>query len=172
FDYIKKESCSYILSEDGVLSLLLNLLNKKIYASDQSLVLYRAHSDSLTNAPKLARRLTVSGIEKDINKSVLYAISSTNRLQFILRFCNNPLANCGLRRINREEINLDIRTSRMKSEWMQTTFGERLRYLLNGQVANEVKWMLPRLFGMNFFIALKYLTKNFRYTILRLSKKL
>lgn len=162
FDYFTEETTRSILSEDGALSLALNILSRRIVALDRSLVLYRSHPDSLTNDRRQHSRLTIARIKCDINKATRYARSCQERAWFALDFYNNNLDE-NPRRINTDEIDISIYGFEMQATWMQKSFVDRFKYLNNKRIKNPAKWMLPRLFGITFFLMTKYVVKNTQY---------
>jgi glycosyltransferase involved in cell wall biosynthesis len=168
FDYLTEDATQYILSEDGVLSLVLNVLNRRIVAIDQSLVLYRSHPGSLTNEGKQPFRQTIACIKSDIYKAVQYAKSCKERAQFILTFYKNNSKE-SLRRINIGEIDTSIYGFEMQATWTQKRFSERLRFIGDRKTKHMAKWMLPRLFGPTCFIFTKFVAKNTRYLAFRLA---
>lgn len=166
FDYFTDETNRDILSEDGALSLALNILNRKIVALDQSLVLYRSHPNSLTNDRRQHWRHTINVIKRDVNKAARYARSCKERALFSLDFYNKTL-NENPRRLNTDEINISIYGFDMQATWMRKSFLERLKYLSDKRMKHSAKWMLPRLFGVTFFVLAKYAVKNTQYFAFR-----
>lgn len=152
FQYLDLTSDDYVLSEDGVLSVLLNLLGKKIIEIDDSLVLYRASDKSLTNSN--SRKLTfkeIKGAESSIER---LARSQENRCKLFLRLYKS-LNNCKVRRLNEVEIVLELQMQRILARPLATTFNERLRYLITHLDLRNIRWVLPRIFGVKAFLVAK-----------------
>ena len=164
FNYINKEMCSYILSEDGALSLLLNLLKKNIIFVDKSLVLYRTNANSITNAPVNRNRTTLAEVERGVEKSALYAKSCKNRALLLLNL-SKTIDNMELRRINMKSIERDVISFTMRYEWISQNFAGRVKYLLLTDNINEFSWILARTLGFRFFTIVKYVVRNIQYSL-------
>lgn len=164
FDIMQKEKLPYILSEDGFFSLILNLINRKVEFLSESLVLYRSHSNSLTNGVIPAQKLTTGDIYREISRSELYAQSCSNRAEFLLNYREkNP--NAGLRRINKTEIKRDICTFKAVASWFRMPVSQRFHLITAGGKTVSKKWAIPRLFGPKIFTLLKisvYRVQSFR----------
>ena len=150
FDYINQEMCAYILSEDGALSLLLNLLKKKIIFVDKSLVLYRTNVNSITNAPVNESITTLDETKRGVEKSALYAKSCKNRALLLLNL-SKSIDNVDLRPINRKSIERDLISFTMRYEWIGQNLVGRVKYLLSTDNINDFNWMLARILGFKFF---------------------
>lgn len=168
FDYINKEMCSYILSEDGALSLLLNLLKKKIIFVDKSLVLYRTNANSITNAPVNKNITTLDEIESGVEKSALYAKSCKNRALLLLNL-SRTIDNVDLRRINMKSIESDVISFTMRHEWISQNLVGRVKYLFSMDNINDFNWMLARILGFRFFTIVKWAVRNIQYSLGKIS---
>lgn len=164
FDYINQEMCSFILSEDGALSLLLNLLNKKIIFVDKSLVLYRTNANSITNAPINKNITTLDEIRRGVEKSALYARSCKNRALLLLSL-SKSIDNVDLRPINRKSIERDVISFTMRYEWISQNLVGRVKYLISTNNINDFNWMLARILGFRFFTTVKYVIRKFQYSL-------
>ena len=67
FKFLDVTAADYILSEDGVLSVLLNILGKQIKLIEDSLINYLENDQSLTNSSK-DRKITLDLIRDDLVK--------------------------------------------------------------------------------------------------------
>jgi len=169
FDYLEVADCEAILSEDGALTLLLNLLNKRISFVDESLVSYRIHADSLTNGPKNTRYLSVSRIMHDASKGDAYSKSCSNRASMLMQV-NDRLADAGKRAVNLDRIREDIYLFDLKSRWADYSFPARIRTVGKMWRANGPEWVLPRIFGKTFFVYLKYVVNVIKVAMLKARK--
>jgi glycosyltransferase involved in cell wall biosynthesis len=156
FEVLKFYNKPYILSEDGVLSFFINLFNEKIVRVDESLVLYREHLGSLTNAGNSLRRLTEKELIFEQNKSLLYTKSLANRAQFFLDVLNS-LPSQSIRITNKKIIKKHQKIYQFKLDWPDLNFISRFKLLLLSYKNGHFKWILPRIFGNRVFITLKLL---------------
>ena len=78
FKFLKLKPEDFILAEDGAMSVLLNLLAKRIVNLDESLAFYRESVGSLTNN-RTKRRLTLSGIAADERRIEWFTRAQANR---------------------------------------------------------------------------------------------
>ncbi len=157
---VMKEFCvDNILSEDGALSLVINLLMEKIEFVDESLVFYRSHQGAISNGRNIHSICTIAYIEDGILKSARYAFSNMCRAQFILNF-DSVMQNRMKRSLNNIEIYSDIELFGMASKWIHSTFKERLVFLCTCRNKYYFYWTLQRLLGYRFFVISKYLIRK------------
>ena len=159
FSLLKGHCVDNILSEDGALSLVINLIKEKVAFLDDSLVLYRSHQDSLTNARIVRNNITISSIEDGIIKSARYALSHKCRAQLILNL-ENTIQNRKLRALNKKEIYPDIDFYELASKWIDSTLKDRLAYLSKCRTKDYFFWTLQRLPGYKFFVAAKFVIRR------------
>lgn len=157
FDFLDTRPEDYILSEDGALSVLLNLLNKDMTLLDDSLVCYRDNEQSLTNGAK-SGPITLQRTRNDERAIERFARSQANRCRLFLRLqetygatSETPLDTNRLR----EELAKQTRCA----SWRQASVGEKIRHLFKTRSAAELKWYLPRMLPEPLFIAAKTLIK-------------
>jgi glycosyltransferase involved in cell wall biosynthesis len=157
FDFLEVSCEDYVLSEDGALSILLNLLNKDIQTLDQSLVCYRESEQSLTNASQTTLA-TLQKTRLDERAIVRMARSQANRCRLFLRLqekygtiSNTPLDNYRLR--------IELEKHSMCASWREISFSEKIRYLLKIRQLSELFWFLPRMLPDPLFISSKTLVK-------------
>jgi glycosyltransferase involved in cell wall biosynthesis len=157
FNFLDLNATDYILSEDGVLSVLLNLLGKKIKIIDSSMVSYRENEQSLTNSGK-NRKISLEIIQSDELKIERFARSQANRCDLFIRF--NDKFGTELRQLNTALIRNDLIKQRMREKWRETGLRERLSYLKRNFSYDEIKWAMPRTFSVPIFLLLKTLIKK------------
>ena len=155
FDFLKNQKTDHILSEDGVFSLLLNLINEKIAFVDDSLVCYRTHQGSITNSSEINKTFTLQQIKDDIKKNASYSLSIKCRAQLILDV-SNSIQERKLRRLNKEEICIDIEFYEMAYSWINSKPLDRFFYVLKCRRKDHLLWMLQRLPGYNLFSIIKF----------------
>lgn len=161
FHYLKGFENAFILGEDGMLSLVLNLFEKKVRFVDTSLVAYREHIGSLTNARGKDARLSGAGIAAAIEKSAVYALSCANRANLLMTLAdtysqNNP------RPINRSVIDNDIRLLKLQADWHKVGFMKRARVIMLCRSVKDIKWIALRLFGVQFYTRCKLCVNVFK----------
>jgi glycosyltransferase involved in cell wall biosynthesis len=156
FRYLQINPTDFILSEDGAMSVLLNLLGKKIVNLNDSLVLYRESPGSLTNNQSKTR-LSYSRIINDEKRIEWFAQSQANRCELFLRM-NEYLGEAQARKMNVAEVRIELRRQLIRAEWKITTFSQRLSFALQDRSS---MWAWPRLFGLNIFYIIKWLSRRF-----------
>lgn len=156
FEYMNVSNRDYILAEDGAMSFLLNLLGKKVVHLDESLVLYRENSNSLTNSGS-GKRASYSQIVADEEGIERFARSQANRSALFLRL-NASLGDSRVRSVKVAELEADQQQQQLRASWSQMTFVARWRAVLSGGAGS---WALPRLFGLNLFLVTKWLLRKF-----------
>lgn len=159
FSLLKDHCIDNILSEDGAFSLVINLLKEKVVFVDESLVLYRSHPGALTNARNVRDIVTIKSIEDGIKKSARYALSHKSRAQLVLSL-ENTIQDKKLRPLNKMEIYPDIDFYEIASEWIHSTFKDRLIYLFKCRNKDYFIWILQRLLGYKFFVAAKFVIRK------------
>lgn len=157
FSYLELNEVGYILSEDGAISVLLNLLGKKILHLDESLVFYRETSDSLTNSPK-KHALTLKEIKCNEQRIRLFSQSQANRCKLFYRMNLTP--NSYVRQLNINEVKLELGRQESIINWFCMPFYKRLFIVLSGQLNS--RWAVPRLFGREFFYVVKFLASRIK----------
>lgn len=159
FNYLKLNPADFILSEDGAMSVLLNLLGKEIVNLNDSLVLYRESPGSLTNN-QTKSRLSFAQIIEDEERIEWFAQAQANRCQLFLRM-NDYLGVDQARRMSVEEVRSELMRQTIRTNWRMTRFIDRLRFVLSNR---QSTWAPPRLFGLNFFYIIKWLSRQFKGT--------
>lgn len=162
FEYVYTSNQHYILSEDGALSLLINLLNKPIMFVDRSLVRYRSHSGSMTNRQNTMSKQKISEIYLDIKKSSDYDRSCINRSKLLFEW-NETIDINDKRTLNYEYIKDDVARLSVRQNWFEQNFRTRLRHLFDPKLRNDIQWMMPRLFGKSAFVFTKFVKMNIKY---------
>lgn len=160
FDFLDLQPEDYVLSEDGALSVLLNLLNKDVKMLQDSLVCYRENEQSLTNGKK-SGPITLQKTRNDERAIERFARSQANRCRLFLRLQEKYGAS--------SETPLDVNRLRdelakqiLCASWREASVGKKIRHLLKTRSAAELKWYLPRLLPEPLFIAAKTLIKSTR----------
>jgi glycosyltransferase involved in cell wall biosynthesis len=165
FDIIEPADAKNILSEDGALSLILNLFKFEIVFLEQSLVKYRRHSGALTNIENKTNNLSLKDIKIQIKNNKTYTLTLENRARLLLNFSEKFKCK-DLRRINTKAIKNDIETFELRNNWHSINLINRIILTLRSSSLEELKWLTPRLFGQSTYAILLY----FKYKIKSISK--
>jgi glycosyltransferase involved in cell wall biosynthesis len=158
FDFLDTQSKDYILSEDGALTVLLNLLNKEIKTLDSSLVCYRENEQSLTNSG-MSKEISLSKIQNDEVAITRLAHSQANRCDFFLRLYKKYGANSKIK-LDTERIQLEMKKHQRTANWWNLRFVDKLRHLIKVDSFTEFKWLLPRVLPKSVFIRFKTISKG------------
>jgi len=157
FKFLDLKRTDYILSEDGVLTVLLNILGKEIKMINESLISYRENEQSLTNSVN-NRKISPKVILNDEFKIERFMRSHANRLELFIRF-NNKFG-MKYRPLDTEQILIDLIKLRMRENWWKVGVREKFTYLKNNFSVSELKWALPRMLPKSFFIWAKSYIKR------------
>lgn len=159
FDYLDIKKHDYILSEDGVLSVLLHLLSKDIVKIDESLVFYRESSESITNAPRTVA--TIAGLYDDERRIEQMSRSQANRCSLFLRLNNHFKEVKKTMPLNEELLQMDLARHRVRTNWRSMSLLKRINFVISGNCqSNELKWAIPRLVSLPVFIWVKMMLRN------------
>ncbi|MDO8344266.1 MAG: glycosyltransferase family 2 protein [Cellvibrio sp.] len=166
FYFLDTTPNDYILSEDGTLSVLLNLLNKEIRMLDDSLVLYRESEQSLTNG-KRSRTVTFETTRSDEIAIARFTRSQANRCDLFLRM-NEKFGKQSNVRLDISAIQADREKQTICSRWHSLTIKGKLVYLFRIRNVEELKWCIPRMLPEPIFICVKTLLKSLVYKLERM----
>jgi glycosyltransferase involved in cell wall biosynthesis len=159
FEYLELGPSDYILSEDGAISALLNLIGRDIIHLDESLVLYRENSGALTNNVR-KRRLSYSEIVRDERNIERFSVSQANRCRLFLRM-NQQLGDSKVRELNVAGVEAECQLQEIKKGWYGMAVRDRALNLVRNRVPR--KWGLPRLFGRRSLFLMKWFVKRLSY---------
>ena len=136
-----------ILHEDVPLSVLLNATGKPIHFVDRTLVNYRQHEASTTNAAE--KEVTATYIRDYENWASVSAKSLRNATAYFVKTCTPER-----HKINFAELNRRLRFYEVASDWMNSTFRQRAAIFAAGG-RTERRWLAPRMFGFRVFLVAK-----------------
>lgn len=160
FGHLRLTPEDYVLSEDGALSVLLNLLGKPIAHLEESLILYRQSSNSLTNSVRRLA-LTFPEIDRDEANILRFAQAQANRCRLFLRM-DEDLREDKVRRISRRGVEAELLMQEVKANWYVSWLGARALSIVQRSV--PWRWALPRLFGRRLFYCLKWVASRRQWT--------
>ena len=135
----------YILAEDGALSILLALLGKPVVHLRESLIYYRESAGSMTNSGR--RKLNYSDAVRNELKLEWLEAAMGKRCELALRM-NEYLGVEKFRELNSAAAMENLARHRVKASWSDMALKERCRFLIRNFRLRELKWAMPRLFGI------------------------
>ncbi len=153
----------FILSEDGLMSVLLNLMGKKIIQLDESLVMYRENPGSLTNG-KRSGELSYQQVKNDELKIEWFARAQANRCRLFLRL-ESMLGPLAVRRLRTDQIIKDMIDLEIRGSWSSISSFHRISYVLSNLFKKNSYWAHPRILGMPIFYILKWIFNRVRKAI-------
>jgi hypothetical protein len=159
FGYVNLPSDTYILSEDGALSVLLHILRKHACRLPEPLVDYRVHEGALTNTSRSQKR-SWRTIVSDEEKIKNWARSQANRCQFLIESHDtyNKEPSC---RVDLKKVSSDLENHKAVSEWWDTGLFSKVSYLRAHTKSEIFIWGLPRILPKKIFLSIKYLHNRF-----------
>lgn len=160
FEFLVTRPEDYVLSEDGALSVLLNLLNKDVSMLQESLIYYRETEQSLTNSAK-SGPITIQKTCNDERAIERFARSQANRCQLFLRLQEEYGASTKTP-LDTNRLRNELAKHRICAGWREASLGSKIRHLLKIRTQSELKWYLPRMLPEQLFIAAKTLIKTTR----------
>jgi glycosyltransferase involved in cell wall biosynthesis len=146
----------HIIHEDFPMNVFLNATGKPIHFVDRTLVNYRQHEASTTNAA--VKEVTATYILDYENWASVSAKSLRNATAYFVKTCTPERHT-----INFAELNRDLRFYDLASDWMNSTFLQRAAIFAAGR-RTERRWLAPRIFGFRIFL----LTKLAAYRVKRI----
>lgn len=157
FDHLKLEPGDYILSEDGAMSVLLNLMGKDILHLEESLVMYRENPGSLTN--NVGRRpLSWPEVARDEANIQRFAVAQANRCRLFLRM-DKQLGSQKVRSIRDAGVNTELRSQEAATNWYAMSLAARVACIIDKRL--PWKWALPRVLGRTPLFSLKWIASRF-----------
>lgn len=156
FQYLKLTPEDYVLSEDGAISVLLNLMGKRIAHLEESLVLYRENPGSLTN--NLGRRpLSFPQVARDEANILRFAGAQANRCRLFLRM-DHQLEQMKVRCIRQDGVSAELRAQECAANWYGLSVIARVACIVDQRL--PWKWGLPRILGRTPFYCLKWIASR------------
>lgn len=151
-----------VMNEDGVMTFLLHSHGKRISLVEQSLVKYRSHSSSLSNSNLI--ELNAEQISFSEKRGSGLAFSFVNLNKLFLKISDelaqvNPAA---YENILKKNIQKQMKFYAVCGSWIGDGFLARMRFLLTSFRWQDIRWMLPRVFGIGVFIKIKLLLGKHR----------
>lgn len=156
FKYLSVAADDYVLSEDGVMSMLLNALGKEIVHMDDSLVMYREHEESLTNSIHEKRR-SLKAIQQDELNILRFAFAQANRCRFFVKMFDDLGQTCS-RPMNIKNIEYEYQRQLNISTWYAKSIPSRLATIMHNSISRS--WAIPRVFGERPFVLFKWIKSS------------
>lgn len=146
-----------ILSEDGVFTIILNMLKKRATFIDASLVEYRTHSEAISNARPDVRSANITTFRHLLDKQAVYAKNIADRSSLALNFSTKSADS--LRPINEAYLKDELIIQRAKYLWKTLSPSQRLVALQVALRRRRVGYILPSMLGPRigpFYLWLRY----------------
>ena len=146
-----------VINEDGLMTFLLHSNRKCVSLVEQSLIKYRSHSSSLSNS-----NLLESNTEQIFSSEMRGSEFASKFINLNKLFLNisDELAKVdpdSYRNIIVDNIKKQMKFYVIRGSWISTGFSARMKFLFSSFRWQDIRWMLPRIFGIEFFIKLKLL---------------
>ena len=159
FDYLKLHDDDYVLSEDGAISVLLNLIGRDIFHIDESLILYRESNNSLTNNSR-GRTRSWTEIIRDEHNIVRFARSQANRCKLFIRM-DEWLGDSKVRSLNINGVKSELDLQENISHWYEMSISTKIMIIFKNRVHRT--WAFPRILGKKPFYVVKWLVGHFDF---------
>ena len=154
--------CEGVMTEDGVLSFLLHSHGKSIGFVEQSLIKYRSHSTSLSNSNSVEQNAEqILLTEKRSARFAMGFIKLNNLFLKIADELSQTAPNACTKILN-PNIQKQLNFYTVSHDWMDAGFTTRVWFLLTSFRWRDVRWMLPRAFGIDVFVNIKLLIVRIR----------
>lgn len=154
FEYLELQADDYVLSEDGTISVLLNLIGRDICHIDESLVMYRESNNSLTNSSRTQTR-SYTEIIRDEHNIERFARSQANRCRLIIRM-DEWLGSSKVRSISIIGVATELLLQENIINWYKMSIADRILAIFKNKV--RPTWALPRILGRKPLYLAKWLT--------------
>jgi glycosyltransferase involved in cell wall biosynthesis len=141
------------MTEDGVVSAVLHFHQKSVHFLEKSLVMYRENPQALSNAG--AHDHSYDAIVAAERKAARMAPYFKNLNDWLLQYRENvaqTLSSPAVTEFCEYAVRADIRLYDMAARWIDdASFLGRAVFLLRSPRGGDWRWMLPRLFGLEWF---------------------
>jgi cellulose synthase/poly-beta-1,6-N-acetylglucosamine synthase-like glycosyltransferase len=134
-----------ILSEDGVFTILLNLIGKQAAFLEDSLVMYRLHSQAISNVPSGVQKASLDHYRRLLNRQKLYAKNIADRACLALRF--QAEQKTVLRSLNVAYLKDEIVVQRATYAWQSLTILERISAVGAAYRQRRIGYVIPTILG-------------------------
>lgn len=133
--------------EDIFMMFMIGFFEKSIIKINDPLVYYRTHLESISNSNFIA--LSFSDVKAAQEKSNKYALNKHDLYVFLIDYAlSSPRCN----NLNLTALISYSEKLKAMASWIDCSFFTRAYYIFKYRKdKNFVKWMLPRLFGINLF---------------------
>ena len=159
FEYLQLRSDDYILAEDGALTILINLLGKRIVHLDESLVMYRETDDSLTNSRK-KNHPSLADLRLDEGRIERFARAQANRCRLFLRM-DETLGSEQVRRLRVDNVKQEMVMQDAKANWWSLSFVEKVTFIATHRGS---KWAIARIIGLHGFLWSKWVYRRLSFS--------
>lgn len=148
-----------ILFEDTFFSLMIGLLRGKVHFIDEPLVRYREHSASISNSnPNETERLAISNREKRSERMAASIATLLGYFETVARAQRDG-------DVDLARVQSDVRFYLLCSHWTSVSLAHRLIALVSLRRMRHVRWLLPRLLGLNSYVLTKRLKSKLQKLI-------
>jgi len=136
--------------EDAFMTFMLNLYEMPYVKISRALVYYREHSGSVSNSLN-----GWVGFKEEREKQVRLLGVYENRYE-LSAYLYDYACSGVFPGFSSEAYKREMKKFKIKSCWAKSSYTYRLRLLLDRELDLQVrKWILPRVFGLNFFVFIK-----------------
>jgi glycosyltransferase involved in cell wall biosynthesis len=154
-----------ILSEDGVFTILLNMIGKEAMLLEDSLVLYRTHSQAISNTSFNFKSMNVESCRFLLERQQLYAKNIADRAGLALKFQDD--SSQIFRPLNAKYLRDEIAIQSAKFKWRDLSFRQRLKALSYAIQLRRIGYILPSILGA--VLGPRYLYLRYRLRRARVS---
>ena len=151
-----------VMTEDGVMSFLLHSYGKRVSLIEQSLVRYRSHSSSLSNSNQTESSAEEILFSEKRGSGLAYSFVNLNKLLLNISDQLTEFNSFSHKKILIKNIKKQTKFYIIWGSWIDAGFLVRMRFLLTSFRGQDIRWMLPRVFGIDAFIKIKLLINKFR----------
>lgn len=155
FQHLQLSGDDYILAEDGALTILINLLGKKIIHLDESLILYRECEGSLTNSRRKGRP-SFANLKQDERRIERLARGQANRCRLFLGM-GEYLGSQQVRQLRVGNVMQELAIQEARANWWSFSFSERIAFIVRHP---KSKWAIARIFGFKMFLLSKWIFRR------------
>lgn len=150
-----------ILSEDGVFTLILNMIRKEILDLDESLVLYRTHPKALTNWTITTNNISIEKCRNILIMESRQAKNILDRAGLALIFKNQNHEN--IRSLDTDYLKNEFIIQNAKCNWNTLSYKERMSAMFSAAKYGKIGYIIPSIIGVklqNYYLYMRYKVKN------------